>query len=519
MFSLVAIALRNYQEHCRLAKQHQQLDAAAAQQWQAHLQRAKAPANLPLRLTTSTGPMLCLLPRGYEIWVPAEFWRACSPTEQEAILQHELSHYRRGDVWKTWLVYLLALPQWFNPAAWWAVGSFREAGEWLCDLDVARAAGERADYLQALLRLVELQTPRTSVAGHCAHAHPLLVRVRRLVSSSPRDSAMKQTIFAVALAAVVGVALVRVQLVARAADPPASVLAVKDKIADLESKLSIVKDRLAALRERGAALKETIEAKVDELNKLAEDPSQLSDELKTKAKTFMGGDEAAQLAVVKDFAKLPSENEQVLALGRAVKDSPHESVRQQGLTFIAAKGEAFYPAIAISFEALTSNDRVLLAKELAKQTSVDKVLLYGLMAKNSDDVLLTTLLNLELPADQRLMLIGVMAEGKKDDEKFATKIVEIGDKTAGDDGLVILFAAAGSQSTKAAAAAVKTAVKRKKEAWPIIAVAYKNKDKEVRTAVVRAAKELGGEEGDFLIKTALADEDAELKAAAEAAVK
>ena len=134
--------------------------------------------------------MLCLLPRGYEIWVPAEFWRACSPTEQEAILQHELSHYRRGDVWKTWLVYLLALPQWFNPAAWWAVWNFQQAGEWLCDLEVARSSS-RTDYLQAILRLVELQTPNITVAGQCAHAHPLLVRVRRLLSPhQTQDSSM-----------------------------------------------------------------------------------------------------------------------------------------------------------------------------------------------------------------------------------------------------------------------------------------------------------------------------------------
>lgn len=518
--ALVAVALANYGRYCRAARSTYDPDQRAADQWKSLLRNTQCGTDLPLRLTTRTGPMLCLLPRGYEVWVPAAFWQSCSPEQQEAILRHELSHYRRGDIWKTWLIYLLALPQWFNPAAWWAVWSFQQAGEWLCDLEVAQSSS-RTDYLQAMLRLVELQNPSITVAGQCAHAHPLLVRVRRLLSPrSSQDSAMKKLVFAAVALLAAAVPLVRIELVARAADPPASLLAVKDRMTELDGKLEKIKDDLADLKSRGETVRSNIETKVGELNKLAEDAANLSAELKDKAKTFMGGDEKAQLEMVKSLDKLASEDEQVLALGRAIKDSPHESVRQQGLMMVAAKGEAGYPAVAICFESLPVKDRAFFAKELHKKsTSNDKVLLFGLMAKNADEELLNTLLDIDLAANQRLMFLSAVADANKDNDKFAVKVLDIADKSAGDDGLVLLYAIAKTSSAKNAASAVKLAVKRKQDAWPVIAAAFKKEDKDCRTAVVKAAKELGGEAGDFLVKHALEDGNAELKAAAEEAVK
>lgn len=524
MFVLVIAVVLNYVRHGLAARNHYAVDENTSSQWQSLLHLTGGPAKLPLRLTQAIGPLLCLLPRGYEVWIPRCFWQSCSTAEQEAILRHELSHYRRGDIWKTWLMYALALPQWFNPAAWWALRNFQQAGEWMCDREAAESLPERTDYLRTLLRLVELQPSQQSlsntVAGQCAHAHPLLVRVRRLVSSAPcQDSFMNKLLYAVAVLGITLLPLVRLQLVARAADPPAALVAVKDKMAELDGKLAQVKEGLESLKERGAQLKEKIEPKAHELTKLAEDPSQLSDELKANAKTFMGGDEKTQLEVVKDLGKLASQDEQILALGRVVKDSPHESVRRLAIQQVLAKGDAGYPAIALSFENLSNKDRSFLALELNKIKNDDKLFLFLAMAKNADDELIATLIGLDLPINQKLLIIGGLADSRKDDEKFAEQVVSQGDKAAGDDGLVILYAIAKTASPKNAIAAVKSAVKRKAEAWPVIAAAYKKEDRDCRTAVVRAAKELGGEGGDFLVKTALADPNADLRAAAEDAVK
>jgi len=517
---LLVIAAGLYWRHLRLARRHLPIDLQTAANWQWLIERTQAPKRLPLRLTTATGPLLCLLPRGYEVWAPQRFWLASSLAEQEAILRHELSHYRRGDIWKTWLLAAFALPQWFNPAAWWAVWNFQQAGEWLCDLEAAGSSPQRTEYLQALLRLVELQPPRTTVAGHCAHAHPLLVRVRRLLSPSlSQDSVMNKSLFCGAVLLAALAPLVRFQLVARAAEPPASVLAVKDKMQELDGQLAKVKEAIDALKTRGEELKSTIEGKVKDLTKLTEDPSQISDELKELAKTFMGGDEATQLEVVKKLDKLASQDEQVLALGKVVKDSPHEAVRRAALLAALAKGESGFPAIAMSFEGLSGKDRGWLATELNKQTGTDKLLLFAAMTKGADEELMQTLLGLELPTSQRLMFLGTIADSRKDDEKFAAQVLEIADKTSGDAGVLMLYAIARRGESKTVTGAVQQAVKRKQDAWPVLAAAYKKEDKECRVAVVKAAKELGGEPGDFLVKTALEDSNEELRTAAEEAAK
>ena len=73
--------------------------------WQAEwreLQAADRVARpIPLRVTAGLGPLLCRLPRGYELLVPEPLWRELDADQRRAILRHELAHYRRGDVWKS----------------------------------------------------------------------------------------------------------------------------------------------------------------------------------------------------------------------------------------------------------------------------------------------------------------------------------------------------------------------------------------------------------------------------------
>ncbi len=69
-------------------------------QWQALLVDFGIRNAVPLRVTGETGPMLCRLPRGYELLIPGPLWHELSPPERGAILRHELAHLARGDVWK-----------------------------------------------------------------------------------------------------------------------------------------------------------------------------------------------------------------------------------------------------------------------------------------------------------------------------------------------------------------------------------------------------------------------------------
>ena len=110
--------------------------AGLGREWSSLLAERGVRHPIVLRVTDQTGPMLCRLPDGYAVIVPAWLWRRLNPSERQAILRHELAHYARGDLWKSLAIRALALPHWFNPFAWWAVRTFDECGEWACD-DVA----------------------------------------------------------------------------------------------------------------------------------------------------------------------------------------------------------------------------------------------------------------------------------------------------------------------------------------------------------------------------------------------
>ena len=165
------------------------------------------------------GPAMCWTPRGYRVFVPERVWTELSANQRAAVLRHELAHFQRGDLWKTVLVRLLALPHWFNPFAWWAVYRFAECAEWACDQAAAgQQRSDAADYAKALLRLGAADLASSSCAT-AARGGSLFVRVRRVISAPlSEDSQMKKATILLAAAALVAVNVVRVELVAKEPD-------------------------------------------------------------------------------------------------------------------------------------------------------------------------------------------------------------------------------------------------------------------------------------------------------------
>ncbi len=196
----------------------------ALARWSAELQEVcdelLIPRRIRLHVTVGSGPALGLLPSGYRLLVPQSMWAHLTSQQRRAILRHELTHYIRGDLWKSLLARILSWPQWFNPLAWLAVRRFEEAAEWACD-DAALAIESEArfDYLRALLALgtSHLSTPALQAA---VHGGSLQCRVRRLLSPTGKDSRMKKfVVIAVALALSAG-GFARIQLAT--AQSPAS---------------------------------------------------------------------------------------------------------------------------------------------------------------------------------------------------------------------------------------------------------------------------------------------------------
>jgi beta-lactamase regulating signal transducer with metallopeptidase domain len=185
-------------------------------QWHELLAREGVRAAIPLVITNRVGPMLCLLPRGYRLFVPVELWRRLSPAGRESVLRHELTHYRRGDVWKSFAARLLALPHWFNPLAWRAVRQFDEAAEWACD---AAARGDSptavAEYAKSLLALHQW-AGRWAPYRSAAWSRGISQRIRRLAESNfSEDSIMKKILVVGSALVLVSVCLIRIELVAQ----------------------------------------------------------------------------------------------------------------------------------------------------------------------------------------------------------------------------------------------------------------------------------------------------------------
>ncbi|WP_350431845.1 M56 family metallopeptidase [Shewanella sp. H8] len=69
------------------------------------------------------------------ILVPISF-TLLDESQQQAIIQHEVYHYQRGDLWANILAYGLTVLFWFNPLMWLSYRRFRQDQELSCDAQV-----------------------------------------------------------------------------------------------------------------------------------------------------------------------------------------------------------------------------------------------------------------------------------------------------------------------------------------------------------------------------------------------
>ena len=219
MGTLVIRALVRYIMFVRRLPPARPAEDAWVRQWEALLAEEGIRRPVRLRMTASVGPVLCRLPSGWQLLLPVDLWQGLTPAGRLSVLRHELAHLKRGDAWKSLLARLLALPHWFNPAAWWAVRKFEEAAEWACD--GAATGADRRQAVEYARTLVHLGTPLTRhlACGPAARGHGLSVRVRRLLSPGTKeDSIMKKLLVITIALGLVVVCLLRFDLVAK--EPP-----------------------------------------------------------------------------------------------------------------------------------------------------------------------------------------------------------------------------------------------------------------------------------------------------------
>ena len=130
----------------------------------------RAPA---LRISTAAAsPMLAGLLRT-QLFLPAEDY---SPQELRFILRHELTHYRRRDLWYKLVLLAAGALHWFNPLAYLLAREAEADLELTCDdLVMAGADAEtRRAYSETLLAAVRRQKGRSALSTHFYGGAPVM---------------------------------------------------------------------------------------------------------------------------------------------------------------------------------------------------------------------------------------------------------------------------------------------------------------------------------------------------------
>lgn len=213
-------------------------------QWQLNKEKAAAktidfkPAalksDLPCLLSDKAqGPYISGVLRP-EIMLPADFFQRFSLTQQQLIIQHEHTHWRRGDLLCNLLALLLLMLFWFNPLCWRAYSAYRQDQELACDaLVLANAStADKIAYGKALLSNSE-PTP-VNWQGLTTHYGDIKQMKQRLLQLQTQQGFSKTTLVAaVALVLATGLWLQQPALAASNAatvkNEPAPVMRVEPK--------------------------------------------------------------------------------------------------------------------------------------------------------------------------------------------------------------------------------------------------------------------------------------------------
>jgi beta-lactamase regulating signal transducer with metallopeptidase domain len=114
---------------------------------------------------TVTSPFLFGVTRP-RIVLPEALLGQLNDTELQAVLTHELVHWKRHDTWIGWLQVLGQSLFWFHPVVWWANRQLRHERECVCDEFVLRLGRiTPRHYGEAIVRVLTESRARSLVAG------------------------------------------------------------------------------------------------------------------------------------------------------------------------------------------------------------------------------------------------------------------------------------------------------------------------------------------------------------------
>ena len=136
------------------------------------------------------------------IWLPADRLDAA---ELAYALRHELTHWRRHDLYRKWAAALTACVHWFNPAAWYLLRAVDRDCELSCDEAVVRELSprDRRIYGELLLRCAAGKAPTGALYTSLKTQKQVMrERVTVIMKKNP-DSKKARALFAAAATAVI----------------------------------------------------------------------------------------------------------------------------------------------------------------------------------------------------------------------------------------------------------------------------------------------------------------------------
>ncbi|OAA90623.1 M56 family metallopeptidase [Clostridium ljungdahlii] len=102
-----------------------------------------------------------------KILIDSDLVQKLSFEEKKCIFLHELSHFKRKDIFVNWITLLLEIINWFNPVIWFAFSKMREDSELACDAHVLSYLGEEEQnkYGETIIKLARFVSGIKSVPG------------------------------------------------------------------------------------------------------------------------------------------------------------------------------------------------------------------------------------------------------------------------------------------------------------------------------------------------------------------
>ena len=190
-------------------------------EWQLNLAKAKE--------QTSVSRAVCLL-KSTEVRTPITWGLhriyICLPTHadqwetnsRQVVLNHELTHARRGDWLWHWLTIAMTAVHWFNPLAWWAAHRLRTEAEIACDdavIGQGCAPSEYADCRYQMVRAAKATPLHANAAMPMARPSELPTRLARILNdrTSRHETSFRTLLLTLAVSVTLGSVIAAAQVV------------------------------------------------------------------------------------------------------------------------------------------------------------------------------------------------------------------------------------------------------------------------------------------------------------------